>query len=717
MTRRDLIWTAAIFTGSLILGGLFVAPELFIGDSAELLGAAANLGIAHSPGYPTFTLLSHGLLGLGRGLDVSYALTANILALLSAAAGAALLWLGLREFGLSKISALIGMLVWVCGPLVTGQALTYEVHSLQHLLLGAVFLSVARATGSRRGEASPTDGLMLVLLTGLALTNHYSGAVLLPLILWGLWKSFREVGRGKKALWVGLAAAALLVPLSAYLYLPIRAGADAGYDYGMVGNLPNLWAHLTGKSYAYSFIEGGRFESALPAAGGLLSDSIPWLLWALVPLGLAEMFKRSRGLAIASLFAPLISVVILLFYRIVDPLDYLTPVIMIVAVWTAFGAEWLKRRLTERKALGTVLACIAIALSLGWWTFSLMVADRTPSGRLARMGAEDFLRELTPGSLYFGEGDDALFGPLELTAVEDFRPDVLVIDELGNLNRGPLGPVYPTLYGQVRRAAQLDFARRWAKGGGATQLTINAISPLLGAGIRVPLGLTLRLRYHDSPTLDSVNRPLMPGEPWRYSRVTGFSDLCELDTDDEHLRNGMGFPARLRCMAADPYICRVVTLTGMDPLSPLGPQLLEQARNIAPESLVSLGKIARAAYRGAVWGLCMLETGVSTTGLLDILPRWFRPTEEAIAFSERLPDDPSGSVIEGYLRIGAEAAEAVYRIRSSPESVYLLALLEFSRGNYQEARGYLDEIPAASEELIPLIDVLEVNLRLKTGGV
>ncbi|MCK4594206.1 hypothetical protein KAU45_06860, partial [bacterium] len=245
----------------------------------------------------------------------------------------------------------------------------------------------------------------------------------------------------------------------------------------------------------------------------------------------------------------------------------------------------------------------------------------------------------------------------------------------------------------------------------------NAISPLLGAGIRVPLGLTLRLRYHDSPTLDSVNRPLMPGEPWRYSRVTGFSDLCELDTDDEHLRNGMGFPARLRCMAADPYICRVVTLTGMDPLSPLGPQLLEQARNIAPESLVSLGKIARAAYRGAVWGLCMLETGVSTTGLLDILPRWFRPTEEAIAFSERLPDDPSGSVIEGYLRIGAEAAEAVYRIRSSPESVYLLALLEFSRGNYQEARGYLDEIPAASEELIPLIDVLEVNLRLKTGGV
>ncbi|HUT99666.1 MAG TPA: DUF2723 domain-containing protein [bacterium] len=709
MSRRDLGWAAAIALASLVVWGSFAARDFYIGDSTELAGAAANLGVAHPPGYPSFTLVSHLFLGLGRVFSVPPALAGNVLALLAAALGAALLWLGLRSFGLSRIPALIGTLAWVCGPLVTGQALTYEVHALQHLLLGAAFFFAARAVGGRDGGPSPRDGLALCLVTGLLFTNHYSAAVLLPVIGWCLWRSFRGAESGRKALWIGLAVAAFIIPLSAYLYLPLRAGADQAYDYGMAGNLPNLWAHLTGKSYAYSYVEGSRFAAAFPAAGGMLFDSIPWPLWALVPLGLAGLFKRSKGLAVAGLLTPVLVAAVLFFYRIVDPLDYLSPLVMLAAVWVAFGAEWLKGRLGEKKKLGAALVGVALALGLGWWAFSAATAERPLSGDIARAGAQDTLRELTPGALYFGEGDDVLFGPLELTA-EGLRPDAQVLDELGNLNRGPLGPVYPTLYGQVRRDARDAFARRWAEGGGATHLSINAIHPLFGIGAQRPLGLTLRLAYPDAPGLDAVNRPVLPDEPWRYQRLGGFHRLVELETDDTYLENGMGFTARLRGLASDRLTFRAVGALAADPLSPLGPGLLRRALDLAPASLVSLSRVAQAAYRGAVWGLCALETGASAADLPVILPPWFNPTGGAIAFRERLPEDPRAGVVEEYLKVGIEAARAARRYGTTPESDFLLALFEFGLGDSGEAHRLADGIRAPSETLAPLLNALRREL-------
>jgi|GEM_PF-6698433 len=709
MSRGDLGWAAAVALASLVVWGSFAAGEFYIGDSTELAGAAANLGVAHPPGYPSFILVSHLFLGLGRGLDVTAALVGNVLALLAAALGAALLWLGLRNFGLSRIPALIGTLAWVCGPLVTGQALTYEVHALQHLLLGAAFFFAARAVGGKDGEPSPRDGLALCLVTGLLFTNHYSAAALFPVIVWCLWRAFRAVGDGRKALWIGLAVAAFLIPLSAYLYLPLRAGADQGYDYGMTGNLPNLWAHLTGKSYVYSFVEGSRFAAALPAAGGILLDSIPWPLWALVPLGLVELFKRSKGLAAAGLITPVLVAAVLFLYRIVDPLDYLAPLVMLAAVWTAFGAEWVKGRLGEKKGLGAALAGVALALGLGWGVFSAATAERPLSGAIARAGAEDTLRELTPGALYFGEGDDALFGPLELTS-EGLRPDALVLDELGNLNRGPLGPVYPTLYGRVRRDARDAFARRWAEAGGATHISINVINPLFGIGGQWPLGLTLRLAYADAPDLDAVNRPVLPDEPWRYQRPGDLHRLVDLGTDDPYLGNGMGFTARLRGLVADRLTFRAVDTLAADPLSPLGPELLRRALNLAPASVVSLSRAAQAAYRGAVWGLCVLETGAPVADLPQILPDWFNPTGGAVAFSERLPDDPRAAVVEEYLKIGTEAAEATRRYGETPETDFLLALFEFGRGDYALARRLTDGIRAPSETPAPLLNALRRSL-------
>src|SRR5579864_4567686 len=54
-------WFAAIVV-TLLAGALYfltAARDIVVGDSPELITAAATLGVAHPPGYPLFTMLGH----------------------------------------------------------------------------------------------------------------------------------------------------------------------------------------------------------------------------------------------------------------------------------------------------------------------------------------------------------------------------------------------------------------------------------------------------------------------------------------------------------------------------------------------------------------------------------------------------------------------------------------------------------------------------------
>src|SRR2546421_10948545 len=54
-------WIGAIAVTAIagILYFLTAARDIVVGDSPELITAAATLGVAHEPGYPLFTMLGH----------------------------------------------------------------------------------------------------------------------------------------------------------------------------------------------------------------------------------------------------------------------------------------------------------------------------------------------------------------------------------------------------------------------------------------------------------------------------------------------------------------------------------------------------------------------------------------------------------------------------------------------------------------------------------
>src|SRR5260370_31043715 len=56
---KTLSYAAAVFAAAGLLYFLTAARDIVVGDTPELITAAATLGVAHPPGYPLFTMLGH----------------------------------------------------------------------------------------------------------------------------------------------------------------------------------------------------------------------------------------------------------------------------------------------------------------------------------------------------------------------------------------------------------------------------------------------------------------------------------------------------------------------------------------------------------------------------------------------------------------------------------------------------------------------------------
>src|ERR1700726_5234076 len=56
---KTLGYAAALFAAAGLLYFFTAARDIVVGDTPELITAAATLGVAHEPGYPLFTMLGH----------------------------------------------------------------------------------------------------------------------------------------------------------------------------------------------------------------------------------------------------------------------------------------------------------------------------------------------------------------------------------------------------------------------------------------------------------------------------------------------------------------------------------------------------------------------------------------------------------------------------------------------------------------------------------
>lgn len=421
--------------GVFVLYVLGACRTIYVGDSGELVTAAATLGIPHPSGYPLYVLLGRlwiALLPLG---SVAFRMSLFSAALAALSCGG--LFMVARRLGLSRLAGAVGALLLATGPSFWSQANIQRVYSLNALFVVASTGAALAWFRARHDEGGGLRWLALAFfLAGLGAANHtfmgiFGGVVALfalltqPALLRPPWR-FLACG------------AAALPGLLTYAYLPLRSRFDPHLDWGDPETLDRFLAVVLRENFwGRAWLEG-------PA------DLVPILFDYLRSLG-SETLWLGAGLAVVGAVAgvrrgwpvllPLLTmaanVLVMASHGSRSDLfiwhRYYIPSYLMMALLAAMGVEVVR---TSRPALRR-LAPLALALPLGLLLLGYGRFDRSRF-RIGEDFSRTLLATLPPGAHLTASDDNILFVLIYLHLVEGVRPDVdLIMQGVG----GALSPL------------------------------------------------------------------------------------------------------------------------------------------------------------------------------------------------------------------------------------------------------------------------------------
>jgi hypothetical protein len=394
------------------------------GDAGEFLTVAAAGGVVHPPGYPLFIALASGLVALPIGpVPWRAAMAAAVLS----AAGLALLAAAVQRMTGRALAGVVAAGSLAVSGLCWRYATVSEVFSGGVFAAGAVLWVAARVGDGWRGPRA-TAALGLAIASGIAC--HHTVVLLVPLVLWTLWRACQD-----RPFWSLLAGAGTLLPGFLAYGLLMRTGG--AWRWGDTENLAGLVHHFLRRDY-------GTFDLALSDAQ-VAVWAHPWdwvsalpvefagVFFVLGLVGLAGALRRREGLSWALLATLLLSGPVFFmrfnlpsegFWTVVTSRFHLLPNTLF-AVFIGLGAgAWLDTGLLagRRLRVGLVAGCLGLA--------GLSASVDAPHRNWTVL--EDFGRNVLsvvePNALILGSGDSRLFAFLYLQSVEGLRPDVAYIE-------------------------------------------------------------------------------------------------------------------------------------------------------------------------------------------------------------------------------------------------------------------------------------------------
>ncbi|MCK4409056.1 MAG: tetratricopeptide repeat protein, partial [Candidatus Eisenbacteria sp.] len=346
------------------------------------------------------------------------------------------------------------------GPTFWSQAVVPEVYSLSALLVLSavlVFTVWSRNNANRGAGASPaSSGLprclvgdgpisLLGLLLGLALAHHLTAAFLLPPLALGfLWR--RPSGRSVLSS-VGL----IIIGLSLYAYLPLRAAHDPAILWAPIGTWPEFLEHITGAQYASRLfaapLAGVAHKMTVFASG--VPGEVTWTVLLLVVPGLVVLFRKTRAVAFVLMGWSALVLGHAAVYKIPDIGSYYIPLYAVLAIAGGYGLSALASATWWRRAAPVV----------GWLAVACAVVVAVPHVR-RNWSANDFrlrndgqlyvermLSSVAPGGVVVAMNDRVLFPLWYERHVARTRDDFAVIsvrEHAPHLERWYPGVRFPT---------------------------------------------------------------------------------------------------------------------------------------------------------------------------------------------------------------------------------------------------------------------------------
>src|ERR1700736_2375526 len=179
---KTLGYAATVFAAAGLLYFLTAARDIVVGDTPELITAAATLGVAHPPGYPLFTMLGH-LFSLLPFVSIPFRV--NLLAATCHALTVSVIFFTALRLTRSHLPAALAALVLMMNTIFWRWSLVSEVFPLNNLL--ASILIYLLVTWHEQQERF---GLLIAafFVAGLALTNHQTIVLMAPAFCFVLWQ-------------------------------------------------------------------------------------------------------------------------------------------------------------------------------------------------------------------------------------------------------------------------------------------------------------------------------------------------------------------------------------------------------------------------------------------------------------------------------------------------------------------------------------------------
>ena len=332
MARRAL--PVAIFAGFLALYTATLARGVLPADGGELQAVAAQLGVAHPPGFALYTVLAH--LATRLPLPGSAALKVNFFSAVTGAATVTLVYMGAYAMTRRVAAGLIAALALGTATTFWAQSVTANVRSLTAFFAAlALFLllltrnwKMAQAGEGEREQAGPLPALYTALALTLSLgIMHHASLVFMAVIAVGALllldpDLLQRPRRWRRPI---LAAAAGLLPL---LYFPLRATAGVRGASPALATWDGFWQHVLALGFRgdlFYFVEPEILWLRLRVMGNVMAFQFHPLLLAGMVVGLAVLLWRDRWLALLLGGSFAVHTVVTATYRAPQTVEYMLP--------------------------------------------------------------------------------------------------------------------------------------------------------------------------------------------------------------------------------------------------------------------------------------------------------------------------------------------------------------------------------------------------------
>lgn len=449
-------------------------------DNGELAASSILLGISHPTGYPLFTIL--GYFWSLIPLPLPKIVQMNLLSAIYVSVSSVILFfsvrlllanfrytkvlnqkkkskrdkpeiviknLNLTEFQINIIS-LVTSLTYFSAINIWQQANSYEVYSLQ-LLLFNLFIYFSLKIYFNLHSENRKLWYIVAFLWGLMLTNHLIAIWLAPALFWLYFINTENKFQFDKSKLVQLIPLAVFVaiPLTIYLYLPIRSAMLPEINWGWVHrSFDKFLYHLSGKQYQiWMFSDNSVAGKNLLNFFGLLPYQFGFVGLIFVLVGFWYAFKNK----IIAVFLSLILLFTVLYsmnYSIFDIENYFVTPFVILMLFMSIGLAFYSPKLDKYLFLLFLIPMMN-------FTINFSEGNRS-NDRIVNEYSKNLLNNIEKDAIIISAQWDYFVGPfIYLQKVEKLRTDVVIFEK--ELLRRTWYPLqfkleYPELYKKSENA-------------------------------------------------------------------------------------------------------------------------------------------------------------------------------------------------------------------------------------------------------------------------